>query len=966
MKWSCKRITSVFLVLALMIWCVPFAYADEADIEQSQIDHGVSDSGVEPVLSDDMPEDADQQINDDKWDSLNSLDSEEVLSGEDNKLAKNEMTNSGMSPSSVVNSTYMYQMDLQQQGTTTYVKVSFPNAASLIDSGRADRVVVEAIMSYNGVETRSISQERELASLVSSDYAFDIDMSTYGKFSVMAKFYKGDTLVKQGDTQTLGIIADEYNIAPVSASLPVTFFSLSLWGQDSIRYDADGNIIPTIMLTERPSAYNWSNLPEGVYGLPYLTQVAIEYQPSTFNGASDLFRQNAPAMADYVGDLYELNPSAKFNLYVVDYYVGLIQSILYANGIPENQYSITVLSDGSFSYQQFANVYNGNDPSSTHDELVARWNEAKEEAYTTGEVSDGYWMWQPNSSLYAAVASEPNAEWWLARPALLTTEGDEGQFGKQAQNDPKVVRVYIDRMLRNLQEEGDGAVSEFKALYNFSDTYFSSAREAGKQIMMFLGTTVPNEAGSFGDYARFAMAYYGDDYVYYYKGHPATPTDLYPEKQTELDALGITDVDSSIAAELILFFNPDIYMSGYASSTYASVSDPRMAKGLFRTTKASALSSTTSDYSIMDYFISPISNDTDQEIKDICKEGDNNYLVEFSESMYPEIDYTIAIWDSSTSTISYYLLKNGQYTFVRSTQSGGNLVDGGAYLIKSKSSAGKVVDIDGASDANGGNVQIWSNNESPAQTFRLAHAGDGYYTIQNVNSGKMLDVSGASNDPGANVWQYDVNGTDAQKWRMVDTGDGDDSYFLVSKCNNLNLDIQWNGSTDGTNIQVYSGNGSEAQKFYLDKAPQPLADGMYTIQSKLADDKVLDISGGSSFDAANVQLYESNSTQAQQFEISFDASSGYYSIANAKSGKALDVKNGWSFAGANVWQYGKNRTSAQKWRIESAGDGSYCIFSATGNGCCLDVSGADIQNGANVQIYSPNGTNAQKWIFTTI
>jgi hypothetical protein len=32
-------------------------------------------------------------------------------------------------------------------------------------------------------------------------------------------------------------------------------------------------------------------------------------------------------------------------------------------------------------------------------------------------------------------------------------------------------------------------------------------------------------------------------------------------KTQELESLGITDVDSSIAAELILFFYPDIYLT---------------------------------------------------------------------------------------------------------------------------------------------------------------------------------------------------------------------------------------------------------------------------------------------------------------------------------------------------------------------------------------------------------------------
>lgn len=963
------KMLSMVLSVALLLWCTPFAYAEQSNLTISQqqkgvldslessassvsvIDNELDDHSSTPVVSGDSSDDS-RNIENDKNNEI----SDDALGDEDTGI------DDDLSLFSVIGSAYIYQVDLEQQRDTTEVTVSLPNADALMASNKVDRLVIEATMSHDGKITRNVVADRMMSTLADSQYSFTMDMKTYGKFTVSAKFYKNNVLVQQGDSQTLGVVSQQYNIAPVSASLPVAFFSLSLWGENSIRYSDDGSVIPTIMLMERPAAYNWDNLPEGVYGLPYLSEAEIAYQPDTFNGASELFRQNAPAMAEYVGDLYELNPSATFHLYVVDFYVGLIQSILYANGIPESQYTITVLSDGSFSYQQFSNVYGGSDPSTTHDALIEKWNEAKAQAYTTGEVSDGYWMWQPNNALYAAVASEPHAQWWLARPALLTTAGDDGVFGQRAQSDTKIVRINIAQMLSQLEGQGGDAVQGFKSLYNFSDTYFADARDAGKKIMLFLGTTVTGEAGSFSDYARFTMEYYGDEYSYYYKGHPGTPTDFYPEKQDELDALGVTDVDSSIAAELILFFNPDIYLSGYTSSTYASVSDS-MAKGLFRKSKADALADTTSDYSIMDFFMSPVDGNTIKSIRDLCQEGDKSYLIEFSDDLRATIDYDIALWNSSTSTISYYALRDGGYQFVRSQQGGSNLVDGGAYVLRSVSFPEKVVDINGASRADEGKIQIWSDNASVAQTFRLAHVGGGYYTIQNVNSGKVLDVAGAAQDPGAKVWQYSSNGSDAQKWKLVETGDDDGSYHLISKCNGLSLDIEGNGSADGTGLQVYSSNGTSAQKFFLDKIQQYLPNGQYEIKTSLDSSKVLDVNGGSLWDSAKIQIYESNFTGAQRFEVSFDVSSGYYSIVNIVSNRALDVAGGSASSGSAVWQYSQNGTAAQKWRVEPLDEGGYLVVSGTGNGCCLDVVGGNTDNGAQVQIYTPNGTNAQKWVF---
>lgn len=161
-------------------------------------------------------------------------------------------------------------------------------------------------------------------------------------------------------------------------------------------------------------------------------------------------------------------------------------------------------------------------------------------------------------------------------------------------------------MLTALTAKGEVVENEFKNLYHFSETMFEDADKNGKQVMMFLGTRVTGEA-DFEDYARFCMLYYGDEYEYYYKGHPATPTDMYPEKQNQLNSLGVHDVESSIAAELILYFYPNISMSGYDSTTFMSASE-EMACCLFNKTLDAAYNVTNGcDYkNTIDFCISKL------------------------------------------------------------------------------------------------------------------------------------------------------------------------------------------------------------------------------------------------------------------------------------------------------------------------------------------------------------------------
>lgn len=323
--------------------------------------------------------------------------------------------------------------------------------------------------------------------------------------------------------------------------------------------------------------------------------------------------------------------------------------------------------------------------------------------------------------------------------------------------------------------------------------------------------------------------------------------------------------------------------------------------------------------------------------------------------------YTVTAEDGSTKTYTVYASATPVEPSPIPTE--------GLYVISPKCAYHMVFDISGGSSARGANVQIYSDNNSPAQTFQLTAVGGGYYTLTNVGSGKLLDVSGAGQAPGTNVHQWDANNTNAQKWKITATEDGDYSYYLQSACNGLYLDISGAGNRAGTNVQVYTGNRTNAQKFYFKRVVSGLSPGDYVVSSVLGNSSrnlVLDISGGSRQNGANAQIWSANGTGAQKFRFIYNDRTGYFTIINIQSGLALDVAGGSSASGANVWQYAPNGSRAQWWRVFDVGGGTYCIVSATGNGCCLDVSGAGTANGTNVQVWTQNNTMAQRWRMTAL
>ena len=289
------------------------------------------------------------------------------------------------------------------------------------------------------------------------------------------------------------------------------------------------------------------------------------------------------------------------------------------------------------------------------------------------------------------------------------------------------------------------------------------------------------------------------------------------------------------------------------------------------------------------------------------------------------------------------------------TIKGTKTIDDGYYIISSALDKNKVLDISAASIYAGANVQIWDNVDVNQQKFYIKYDGSGYYTIKNVKSGKLLDVANGKTERGTNVWQWTSNGTDAQKWVIQKS---ENYYNIISKLSGINLEVAEGKIQNGSNVQINMPSNSLNQKFRFEECEigtRTIDDGTYEITTKLASNMVLDVSGGSSVDGANVQIWADANEKQQKFEVTY-INNGRYKIICKRSGKALTVSND------NVVQSTYNGALTQLWRIEPKQNNEYNIISEY-NGKSLDVSGGNTANGTNVWTYTPNNTNAQIFIF---
>lgn len=290
----------------------------------------------------------------------------------------------------------------------------------------------------------------------------------------------------------------------------------------------------------------------------------------------------------------------------------------------------------------------------------------------------------------------------------------------------------------------------------------------------------------------------------------------------------------------------------------------------------------------------------------------------------------------------------------------------GVYTISSAVSTGQVVDVNAGATYSGANVQIYENNDSGAQIWRIDLDHSGYYTFTNIQSNKVLDVNAGLAVNGNNVQQYAANQTMAQKWivKKADIG-----FVIASALNNQYvLDLAGANSANGSNIQIYHSNNTKAQRWFFNKYitkeqemdsmaamnKNLVANGQYYIVNSQTG-QVLSVYGQSTSNQANVDLEKNYQASSQVWEISHD-SKGYITFKNIGSGKVLDVAGANTASGTNLQIYESNGTRAQKWVVRRDGS-NFEIISA------LDPDRAIAQSGSNAQISVQNPSlAAEKWI----
>ena len=125
---------------------------------------------------------------------------------------------------------------------------------------------------------------------------------------------------------------------------------------------------------------------------------------------------------------------------------------------------------------------------------------------------------------------------------------------------------------------------------------------------------------------------------------------------------------------------------------------------------------------------------------------------------------------------------------------------------------------------------------------------------------------------------------------------------------------------------------------------------------------VLDVDHGTNKNGTLVTLYGKHYGENQKWKFEYDKGSGNYRIHSGVDfdNMCLDVNGAKFINGTKVQIWQCNTSPAQEFKLVTNSDGSYG-FSVAADMMYLDVKGGKFSSGTQIQVYQKNGTNAQKW-----
>lgn len=290
-------------------------------------------------------------------------------------------------------------------------------------------------------------------------------------------------------------------------------------------------------------------------------------------------------------------------------------------------------------------------------------------------------------------------------------------------------------------------------------------------------------------------------------------------------------------------------------------------------------------------------------------------------------------------------------------------IDDGIYIIESALKKNMVIDLSANSNAEGANIQLHQANGTKAQDYTISFdETTGYYVIKN-NYGKAVNAAAEPVKNGVNVQSNDDKGACAQRFLIL-KNEAAGNYTFYSSCDlSFTLDVAGGSTQNATNIQMYADNGTNSQRWNLIKkadlvkpeepAPQPAPQPEPQPEPEPEPQPA---------PQPAPQPEPQPEPEPEPEKPVQTVADGDYVIHSAlRDNMVIDIAGGSLANGANIRMWTKNGTTAQTFNVKyNAAKDAYLIVNPRSNHA-IDLAGGVAKNSTNIHAYTINSTCAQYW-----
>lgn len=281
-------------------------------------------------------------------------------------------------------------------------------------------------------------------------------------------------------------------------------------------------------------------------------------------------------------------------------------------------------------------------------------------------------------------------------------------------------------------------------------------------------------------------------------------------------------------------------------------------------------------------------------------------------------------------------------------------ISDGEYLIETGNNANRVLD---KNDYNNIIRNIGVKNYSPnseSQKFRFEY--DNKKSAYKIRIGEQLLTWNSTSDN--NVIYYYDDGAANQCW-YLQKGDNGRYKIVSAKDTNriLNLDV------DAKNISVAERRNNINQQFNI---VSPLAERVFTISSKLNNNKVLDINNDNANIKNNVTIWDKLNGKNQKWTLEYNPSKNAYKIKSELGDNLVLAWNRYR-NGTNVFAHKFEGKDEHYWVLDITSDNYYTLksyYRQEEMPRYLDLYDSNTTNGTNIQMSKFTGRDNQKFTFT--